>query len=681
MKHSTTHTKKQNPRKNTHSIKTKVLPLIWCALMLIFFLTAGVSYYYQQNSMRQSVERTLTILSAQKTQELNAQFSIVERMVQSLERHILASIEEERILAERNLANQEYETAYMEALAETLSNTAQLANGVAAVYFRLEAERFGGSSGVFLINSPRGDFISVKPVDILQFHPDDAEHVSWYYAPIWNGRAVWTEPYENRNTNVHTISYVAPVYRNDTLLGIVGMDINMAVIKNILTAIPTNNAFGMLAGQNANIIYQEEYPMGLRTAGFTDDLRELYPLFVQTTQGNGGIHRFDWHGKTHAGILSRLENGMVLTLALPLSIVTKSRWFMLLQMSLLFILVLIISSITVHRILSKIIYPISELTEASYKLSRGELGISIAYTSDNEIGVLADSIRKMAEQLREYIDYIREQAKSEREAKETALGASRAKSDFLANMSHEIRTPINAMLGMNEMILRETTSTDIRQYASNIKNAGNTLVGIVNEILDFSKIEAGKMDFNYKLMNIHSVIENVKNNFDCVAKENNINFTSQETENLPDIYADSQRLGQVLTNLVSNAIKFTPQGKSITIKSELKNYKDININPRFAQDAKSLEGEYIVVSVQDEGIGIKEENLLKAFEQFTQIENSLTRKVGGTGLGLPIAKQLIKAHKGIIWCDSEENKGSKFHFALPVSTDTIEGKTIQKELI
>ena len=198
------------------------------------------------------------------------------------------------------------------------------------------------------------------------------------------------------------------------------------------------------------------------------------------------------------------------------------------------------------------------------------------------------------------------------------------------------------------------------------------LTSIINDILDINKIEAGKMDFNYKIMNIHSVIDNVKTNFECVAKEHEINFSTEEQNELPNIYADAQRLGQVLTNLVSNAIKFTPQGKSITIKSELKNARDIITNKCFENEIKTLDGNYVVVSVIDEGIGIKEDNLLKAFDKFTQIENSLSRKVGGTGLGLPIAKQLIKAHKGTIWCDSEEEKGSSFHFALPVSKETPE---------
>ncbi len=260
----------------------------------------------------------------------------------------------------------------------------------------------------------------------------------------------------------------------------------------------------------------------------------------------------------------------------------------------------------------------------------------------------------------------------------------RVKSEFISIVSHELRTPLTPIKNALTILssgrcgnLGETAVKFIDMAKRNVEN----LTSIINDILDINKIEAGKMDFNYKIMNIHSVIENVKTNFECVAKEHEIIFTTEEQSELPDIYADSQRLGQVLTNLVSNAIKFTPKGKNITIKSELKNARDICTNQYFEKDIKSLQGNYIIVSVIDEGIGIKEENLLKAFDKFTQIENSLSRKVGGTGLGLPIAKQLIKAHRGTIWCDSEEGKGSSFHFALPVSVEKIEGKTIQKELL
>ncbi|MBR1461210.1 hybrid sensor histidine kinase/response regulator [bacterium] len=260
----------------------------------------------------------------------------------------------------------------------------------------------------------------------------------------------------------------------------------------------------------------------------------------------------------------------------------------------------------------------------------------------------------------------------------------RVKSDFISIVSHELRTPLTPIKNALSILssgrcgnLGENASKFIDMAKRNVSN----LTNIINDILDINKIEAGKMVFNYKNMNIHSVIENVKNNFDCVAKEHSIDFRSEEQENLPDIYADSQRLEQVLTNLVSNAIKFTPQGKQIIIKSELKNADDIAIEDSFKNEINNLSGDYILLSVKDEGIGIKHDNILKAFDMFTQIENSLTRKVGGTGLGLPIAKQLIKAHKGAIWCESEENKGSNFYVALPVASENVQGQSVQKEFV
>ena len=122
-----------------------------------------------------------------------------------------------------------------------------------------------------------------------------------------------------------------------------------------------------------------------------------------------------------------------------------------------------------------------------------------------------------------------------------------------------------------------------------------------------------------------------------------------------------------MTNLVSNAIKYTPENRTITISSKLVNSKDIHINEYFKDSIHIADGDYVLVCVKDEGIGIEEKNLVHAFDKFAQIENSLSRKAGGTGLGLPIAKQLLEAHHGAIWCDSELNKGSEFYFVIPAA--------------
>jgi two-component system sensor histidine kinase VicK len=247
------------------------------------------------------------------------------------------------------------------------------------------------------------------------------------------------------------------------------------------------------------------------------------------------------------------------------------------------------------------------------------------------------------------------------------------KSEFISIVSHELRTPLTPLKNALSILSGGKgieLSENAKKFVDMAKRNAEDLTKIINDILDINKIEANKMDFKYSLMNIHSVIENVKTNYDLVAKKQGIHLSAQEQDNLPEIYADSQRLGQVLGNLVSNAIKFTPEGKSITIKSELKNAQNIDRNPYFENDLKSLNGDYVVVSVVDQGIGIKPSDIPKAFDKFTQIENALSRKAGGTGLGLPIARRLVKAHNGAIWCDSEENKGSSFYVAIPVHNGT-----------
>ena len=246
----------------------------------------------------------------------------------------------------------------------------------------------------------------------------------------------------------------------------------------------------------------------------------------------------------------------------------------------------------------------------------------------------------------------------------------RLKSEFISIVSHELRTPLTSIKNSLDILMSgrcgEITPSADKFLSMAMRNV-QRLSGIINDLLDLSKIEAGKMDFNFVPLNINTVIDYVKSALSEVAKSKGLNLITEETDNLPEITADSQRLEQVLTNLVSNAIKFTPENKTIKISSSIVNSKDIKINEYFKDSIKLTDGDYVEVCVEDEGIGIAEKDLLHAFDKFAQIENSLSRKAGGTGLGLPIAKQLLEAHNGAIWCDSELNKGSKFCFVIPVS--------------
>ena len=259
----------------------------------------------------------------------------------------------------------------------------------------------------------------------------------------------------------------------------------------------------------------------------------------------------------------------------------------------------------------------------------------------------------------------------------------RLKSEFISIVSHELRTPLTAIKNAMDIILSGKAgdmTENIEKFVTMGKRNAIRLSGIINDLLDISKIEAGKMDFKFELTHIEPVIEYVKNNLMEVAREKGLSIKYSPSEEQVEVYADSNRIEQVLTNLVSNAIKFTQSGE-IEITSKVVNARELHYDQCFEEDIKKLQGNYLQVCVEDHGIGIERKDLNHVFDKFAQIENSLSRQVGGSGLGLPIARQLMESHNGAIWCDSEINKGSRFYFVIPVANDKSNFNMIKKQLI
>ncbi len=248
----------------------------------------------------------------------------------------------------------------------------------------------------------------------------------------------------------------------------------------------------------------------------------------------------------------------------------------------------------------------------------------------------------------------------------------RLKSEFISIVSHELRTPLTSINSALDIILKGSAGeiNDAAEKFLNLAKRNVTrLSAIIYDLLDLSKIEAGKMEFRFEKSNINLTMEIVKNTLENLAKEQNITMELKADNTLGLVYVDSQRMEQVLTNLISNAIKFTKENGKIEIESKKITKSDLINNPFFEKLPDYMSEEYVQISVKDDGIGIAKENWNKVFEQFKQIENSLSRKVGGSGLGLPIAKRLMDAHKGFIWLNSEINKGSTFYIALPLMND------------
>ncbi|GAB4503772.1 MAG: hypothetical protein Fur0043_07640 [Anaerolineales bacterium] len=231
----------------------------------------------------------------------------------------------------------------------------------------------------------------------------------------------------------------------------------------------------------------------------------------------------------------------------------------------------------------------------------------------------------------------------------------RLKSQFLANMSHELRTPLNSIIGFARVILKgiDGPTTELQQQdLTAIFNAGQHLLGLINDILDLSRIEAGKMELTFGEVNINDLITSVMATAAGLVKDKPITLKQEVAPNLPTIRADPMRIRQVLINLLSNAAKFTEKGE-IIVRAEL-------------DKSTSAEQNFVLVSVTDTGPGISPEDQAKLFQPFSQVDASLTRKAGGSGLGLSICHHLIQMHQGRIGVHSALGKGSTFYFAVPV---------------
>ena len=304
--------------------------------------------------------------------------------------------------------------------------------------------------------------------------------------------------------------------------------------------------------------------------------------------------------------------------------------------------------------------PIRELQRYAQRMADGSFDQRIDMQREDELGDLADAFRGLGRSLTEYQTAVnereqslREQAEDLRHARDQAEAANRLKSEFLANMSHEIRTPMNGVLGMTQLLMQSALNARQSRFVESLRSSAESLMGIINDILDFSKIEAGRMEIESVRFDLISLVEDVVALFYEEVRAKGVRLYDE----LPQaaqltVHGDPLRLKQVLTNLVSNAVKFTREGE---------------IRLRLAP--VSNRPGYWRFEILDTGIGMDEAACASVFDVFTQADASTTREFGGTGLGLGICSQLVQLMDGEIGVESQPGRGSCFHVELPLVVD------------
>lgn len=335
---------------------------------------------------------------------------------------------------------------------------------------------------------------------------------------------------------------------------------------------------------------------------------------------------------------------------------------------------LVFTVLLATRISRSVVEPIQKLTYATSQIAQGKLTTRISIDTGGEIGQLEEGINRMVDEVRAAREDLQIQVdKATRKLKKAlddleiqnieldlarnrALSASRIKSEFLANMSHEIRTPMNGVLGFAELLDKTSLDEQQRDYVYTIRNSASNLLTIINDILDFSKIEAGKLKIEQVSFNLPEVISEIIAMFTPMAYKKGLELICHP---YPDIQhqfiGDPYRIRQILVNLIGNAIKFTPGGHVIFRVVTYGQSSDI-INIRF--------------TVTDTGIGMDNTSKQRLFTAFSQADTSISRKFGGTGLGLVISKKLSELMQGDIGFESVLNQGTTFWLGVPLKTDS-----------
>ncbi len=331
---------------------------------------------------------------------------------------------------------------------------------------------------------------------------------------------------------------------------------------------------------------------------------------------------------------------------------------------------LIITAFIAIKISKSVIDPIQKLTTAVKEIAHGKLNTQINIDSGGEIGSLENSVSKMAQEiqlvrqdlqtqvdkataiLQKTLDELEIQNIELDLARNQAISASKIKSEFLANMSHEIRTPMNGVLGFTDLLTKTELSSQQKDFVNTISSSATNLLTIINDILDFSKIESGKLNIESINFNLSDTIDDIISMFAPMAYKNNIELICHSYPDIPHtLNGDPARIRQILVNLIGNAIKFTPKGQ-VVIRTIATSQTDEHISLKF--------------TISDTGIGMDELSKKRLFTAFTQADTSISRKFGGTGLGLVISKKLAELMGGDIGFDSAINKGSTFWLSVPL---------------
>ena len=378
------------------------------AILIAFAAETAISVYHLQKAIETNSSKALSFLAQQKASELNETFSSVEQAAIILEDYITNNVNLSRLKTDA-----QYAENFSSDFAQVATQLCKILKYVKTFYFCPDPELFPHTRCTYYLNNGFNYYMDFS-FDIGSYDPDDISHTAPFYAPKKAGHSTWIGPYRNANTEnaMNTITYAIPMHSNGKFWGTVGLEISEAVLRKSIDNIDYDASFGFLFARDGSLIYHKDFPGGLSIHDFNNfsNTKVLQNFFSKEYINTGKNYKYTWFGVKQRLILNQIENGMVLAISVPEDELLKQRTQMLFQLLITLVFTLLITVLLANNLASRVIRPLQNLTETTSRIARGELNAEIPYHSNNELGALAESIRKISIELKEYISYIQNQA-------------------------------------------------------------------------------------------------------------------------------------------------------------------------------------------------------------------------------------------------------------------------------
>lgn len=385
------------------SIQTKFIALILGCVLLSSAVIGGVGIWTAQQVVDEDSARIMNLLCVETAQSIDALLSRIEQSVDTLAAYAVGQLES----VEKLQTDEGYMAAYTEEIQSVAVNAANNTEGALAVYLRFNPEFGKPTSGLFWSKTTQnGSFQALEPTDLSRYSSEDVEHVGWYYLPVKSGKPIWMAPYLNQNINVEMISYVVPLYKDNVTVGVVGIDIDYEVIREIVRSTRVyTSGYAFLVDTQANVMYHSGVPMGTPIDELEDS---LVPVAAELKRGENGSYLFSytWKGETKKLAVCSLQNGMRLAITVPTAEIDAAKNRMIMQSGVALLALAALSVLLTAMTTRCLIRPLKELTEAAKKIAEGDLSIALTHKAKDEVGILAQSFQKTVDHLKQYIDYI-----------------------------------------------------------------------------------------------------------------------------------------------------------------------------------------------------------------------------------------------------------------------------------